>query len=106
MKAVLSNRIFIEADRELRESLSKELTYKIPPQNPNDPPQIIKNLQRVRENLVSVPIGREDLIPNAYEIIDKRVVVPVDFPDFKLYFASLNKPSMTSSIIAVSSMRG
>ena len=83
MKAVLSNRIFMEANLELREKLSKELTYKIPPQNPNDPPQIIKNLQRVRENLVSIPIGREDLIPNEYEIVDKRIVVPADFPDFK-----------------------
>ena len=83
MKAVLSNRIFMEASPALREELSKELTYKIAPQNPNDPPIIIKNLQRVRENLVSIPIGREDLIPNDYEIVDKRVVVPVDFPKFK-----------------------
>ena len=83
MKAVLSNRIFMEANLELREKLSKELTYKIAPQNPNDPPQIIKNLQRVRENLVSIPIGREDLIPNEYEIVDKRIMVPADFPDFK-----------------------
>ena len=83
MKAVLSNRIFMEANLELREKLAKELTYKIPPQNPNDPPQIIKNLQRVRENLVSIPIGREDLIPNGYEMVDKRVMAPVDFPDFR-----------------------
>jgi len=83
MKAVLSNRIFMEASPALRDDLSKELTYKIAPQNPNDPPLIIKNLQRVRENLVSIPIGREDLIPNQYEIIDKRVSVPVDFPPFQ-----------------------
>ena len=83
MKAVLSNRIFMDASPELREKLSKELTYKIAPQNPNDPPQIIKNLQRVRDNLVSIPSGREDLIPNEYEIVDKRIMVPVDFPDFK-----------------------
>ena len=73
----------MDANLELREKLSKELTYKIAPQNPNDPPIIIKNLQRVRENLVSIPIGRGDLIPNAYEMVDKRVMVPVDFPDFK-----------------------
>ena len=83
MKAVLSNRIFMEAAPPLREELSKELTYKIAPQNPNDPPIIIKNLQRVRENLVSIQIGRGDLIPNDYEMADKRVMVPVDFPDFQ-----------------------
>jgi superfamily II DNA or RNA helicase len=83
MKAVLSNRIYMDASLELREKLSKELTYKIAPHNPNDPPIIIKNLQRVRENLVSIPIGREDLIPNEYEIVDKRITVPVDFPSFQ-----------------------
>jgi superfamily II DNA or RNA helicase len=83
MKAVISNRIYLEVTREYREHLSKELTYKIPPQNPNDPPIVIKNMARVRENLVTIPIGRTDLIPNDYEIVDKRINVPVDFPDFR-----------------------
>ena len=83
MKAVISNRIYLEVTREYKEHLSKELTYKIPPQNPNDPPIVIKNMARVRENLVTIPIGRTDLIPNDYEIVDKRIVVPVDFPDFR-----------------------
>jgi hypothetical protein len=83
MKAVLSNRIFMECSPEYRKVLSDELTYKIPSQNPNDPPQIIKNLQRVRENLVSIPIGRTDLIPNDYEIVEKRLSVDITFPEFK-----------------------
>ena len=83
MKAVLSNRIFMECTPELRKTLSDALTYKVPPQNPNDPPQIIKNLQRVRENLVSIPIGRIDLIPSYYEVVDKRLNIPADFPKFK-----------------------
>ena len=82
MKAVLSNRIFMECTPEYRKVLSDELTYKIPPQNPNDPPQVIKNLQRVRENLVSIPIGRTDLIPEDYEVVEKRLDVPADFPEF------------------------
>ena len=82
MKAVLSNRIFMECTAEYRKVLSEELTYKVPAQNPNDPPQIIKNLQRVRENLVSIPIGRTDLIPNDYEIVEKRLEIPADFPEF------------------------
>ena len=83
MKAVISNRIYLETTREYKEHLSKELTYKIPSQNPNDPPIVIKNMARIRENLVTIPIGRTDLIPDDYEIVDKRIDMPVDFPDFK-----------------------
>ena len=83
MKAVISNRIYLECNLELREKISKELTYKIMPRNPNDPPIIIKNMARVRENLVTIPIGRTDLIPNEYKVVDKRIMVPVDFPEFK-----------------------
>jgi superfamily II DNA or RNA helicase len=72
----------MECSPEYRKVLSDELTYKVPPQNPNDPPQIIKNLQRVRENLVSIPIGRIDLIPKDYEIVEKRLYIPADFPKF------------------------
>ena len=83
MKAVISNRIYLEVTKDYKELLSKELTYKIPSQNPKDPPFVIKNMARVRENLVTIPIGRTDLIPEDYEVIDKRVDVPVDFPDFR-----------------------
>ena len=37
----------------------------------------------IRNGLVSLPIGRTDLIPAHYEIVDKRVNKPVDFPEFK-----------------------
>jgi len=83
MKAVVSNRILLEVTPEYKEVLSKELTYKVPAPNPKDPPLVIKNMARVRENLVSIPIGRTDLIPDEYEVVDKRIMVPVDFPDFK-----------------------
>lgn len=83
MKAVISNRIYLEVTPEYKEFLSKELTYKVPAPKPNAPPMIIKNMARIRSNLVSIPIGRIDLIPKDYEIIDKRLFVPVDFPEFK-----------------------
>lgn len=83
MKAVISNRIYLECSKEYREVLSNELTYKIPGRGPDDPPQVIKNMQRIRENLVTIPIGRTDLIPDDYEIVDKRITVPVDFPEFR-----------------------
>jgi superfamily II DNA or RNA helicase len=83
VKAVISNRIFLEVTPEYKEFLSKELTYKIPSPNRMDPPLVIKNMSRIRTNLVSIPIGRIDLIPEDYEIVDKRVTSPIDFPEFK-----------------------
>ena len=83
MKAVISNKIYLEVTQEYKEKLSKELTYKIPSSNPNDPPIVIKNMARVRSNLVTIPVGRVDLIPEDYEVIDKRVLKPVILPEFK-----------------------
>ena len=83
MKAVISNRIYLEVTNEYKDFLSKELTYTIPSYNPTDPPMVIKNMVRVRSNLVSIPVGRMDLIPEDYEIVDKRINVPVEFPEFK-----------------------
>ena len=82
-KAILSNRIYMSADAKRQKLLDKELTYTIPSYNPHDPPTIIKNMGKISNELVTVPIGRMDLIPENFEIIDKRTVVPVDFPKFK-----------------------
>jgi len=83
MKAVLSNRIYIECTNEYQEYLDKELTYSIPPRRPTDPPIIIKNMGVVRAGLVTLPIGRMDLIPNDYEVVDKRIEIPIEPLDFK-----------------------
>merc|ERR1711965_1157437 len=40
-------------------------------------------MSRIKTNLVSIPVGRTDLIPDDYEVVDKRLNVPVDFPDFR-----------------------
>ena len=84
MKAVISNRIYLEATDEYKEVLSKELTYTIASYNPKDPPIVIKNMARIKGGLVSIPVGRTDLIPEGYEIIDKRIKALQDFPEFKL----------------------
>ena len=78
MKAVLSNRIFMEVDNRLQSKIDEELTYAIPARNPLDPPFIIKNMGVVRSGLVTLPIGRTDLIPEDYEIVDKRTYVETD----------------------------
>ena len=83
MKAVLSNRIYIECTNEYQEYLDNKLTYSIPPRRPTDPPIIIKNMGVVRAGLVTLPIGRLDLIPEDYEIVDKRIEIPIKPLDFK-----------------------
>lgn len=83
MKAVLANRIYLSVDKEKMNELERELTYTIAPRIPSDPPIVFKTFRYVREGLCSIPMGREDLIPNDYEIIDKRITSPVEHADFK-----------------------
>lgn len=83
MKAVISHRIYLEVEPEQKKALSDELTYKVPPKQPGGPAQVIKNMTRIRPNLVSIPVGRIDLIPDDYEIVDKRVTKPAEFPEFR-----------------------
>ena len=83
MKAVLSNRIYIEVSKEYQAEVDKILTYSIPPRRPTDPPIIIKNMGVIRSGLISMPIGRLDLIPEDYEIVDKRNDVPIEPLEFK-----------------------
>ena len=83
MKAVLSNRIYLSVNKEQTNQLERELTYTIAPRIPSDPPIVFKTFRYVREGLVSIPMGREDLIPSDYEIVDKRVVNETEHPKFK-----------------------
>jgi superfamily II DNA or RNA helicase len=87
MKAVLSNRIYIQVNAELFKKLDAELTYTIPSYNVTEAPIVIKNMGLIRDDLVTLPSGRMDLIPEDYEVTDKRVLNPVDFPErkFELY---------------------
>ena len=83
MKAVLSNRIYMSVTKELHNSIEKELTYSIPPRIPTDPPLVFKTIRFIKEGLISIPIGRIDLIPDDYEVIDKRVVNEIKHEKFK-----------------------
>ena len=83
MKAVISNRIYMNCDNLLLSKIQEELTYTIPPRMPSDPPQIIHTWRFIKDGLVSIPIGRMDLIPDDYEIVDKRNNIEIDFPNFK-----------------------
>lgn len=73
----------MDCDEALRSKIDKELTYKVPAPNPLDPPIVIKNMGIINKNLITIPIGRTDLIPEDYEIVDKRIHKPIEFPEFK-----------------------
>jgi len=83
VKAVVSNRIYMDIDPQAFNALDKALTYKIDSYRSDVAPTMIKNVRKIRNGLVSIPVGRFDLIPEGYEIKDKRVLLPVDFPKFK-----------------------
>ena len=83
MKAVLSNRIFMEATPELQESIRKELSYTIPSYRADEPPITIRNMSLIRAGLISIPSGRTDLIPSTHKIIDKRIINHEEFPEFR-----------------------
>ena len=83
-KAVLTNRIYLDFTIELYSKVKEELTYKIPNKQPQKPPKIIKLFSVIGANkVISIPAGRMDLIPKDYEVIDRRAVVPANFPSFK-----------------------
>tara|TARA_R100000152_G_C6771837_1_gene198465 strand:+ start:117 stop:1397 length:1281 start_codon:yes stop_codon:yes gene_type:complete len=84
MKAVLSDRIYLDVLPQQQQKIDKELTYAIPAYKYGDPPIIIKNMALIKNGLVAIPSGRQDLIPHDHEIIDKRVEKPIEFPKFKL----------------------
>lgn len=82
MKAVISNRIFLNCDKgsELERTLSKVLTYEISQMPVSHYPLIIRNMTRVTDKVVSIPAGCKRYIPEDYEIVDKSVDAPVEFP--------------------------
>lgn len=82
-KAIITNRIFIETDLELEKELLKSLTYSIEAYRPELPPRVITNARVIKPGLMSIPSGRTDLIPEYYDIIDRRIEVPQEFPEFR-----------------------
>lgn len=87
-KAIISNRIYLDTTPELTKELQKALTYKI-----RKPPRpglthfsmfdIVKSFKMVGSKIISIPVGRADLIPGDYEVIDKRSLHDMPFPNPK-----------------------
>jgi superfamily II DNA or RNA helicase len=83
-KAVISNRIYMDNPGvEHTKLVIKELTYKIKKDTGSkqfSTVETIKNYKVLPKGILSIPQGRLDLVPEDYEIIDKRVLENVPFP--------------------------
>lgn len=83
-KAVISNKIYMDTNPELMNTLTKALTYKIKKNIPGATHfsqfEIVKNYKVINKTIISFPTGRLDLIPENYEITDKRILEPMPFP--------------------------
>jgi len=83
LKAVLSNRIYLSDSTGLREALEAGLRHEIKPlycpPGKTVQPIIILDMLKIG-SCYSIPIGRTDLIPKEYTIIDKRICDEVAHP--------------------------
>jgi superfamily II DNA or RNA helicase len=83
-KAIISNRIYLDnPGTAYTKEIIKQLTYKIKKDTGSkqfSPVETIRNYKSLPKGILSIPQGRTDLIPDGYEIVDKRVLAPVPFP--------------------------
>lgn len=100
-KAIISNRIYMDNPGvEPTKAILKALTYKF---NKNTGSkqfasvETIRNYKILPKGILSIPQTRLDLIPEGYEIVDKRVLVPVPFPDPKFELRDSQIPVYTAA---------
>jgi superfamily II DNA or RNA helicase len=89
MKAIISNKIYLTTpeDSDTLKGIYKALTYKIRKKAAvptYDKIETIKTYSIVSGGVIAIPQGRMDLIPEGYEIEDRRVLNSVPFPDPKI----------------------
>lgn len=90
-KAIISNRIYIGelTDTQLK-NITDLLTYKIQVRGaersktgkitPTTKIEYIRNYKLLPKGIITIPAARTDLIPEGYEVLDKRVLEEVPFP--------------------------
>lgn len=87
-KAIISNKIYLDTTPEIASVIAKALTYKIKKNIPGMSVfgqfEIIKNYKMLPKGVMTIPVGRLDLIPAEYEIIDRRILNELPFPTPKL----------------------
>jgi superfamily II DNA or RNA helicase len=83
-KAIISNRIYLDnPGEETTKLITKSLTYKFNKnigKNHIVTTETVKNYKILPNNIISIPQARTDLIPENYDVIDKRIQVDVPFP--------------------------
>jgi superfamily II DNA or RNA helicase len=84
MKAVISNRIYLsDPGKELAKSIIDKLTYKFKKETGSkkfETVETIKSYKILPKGILVIPQGRQDLIPDGWEVVDKRVQVSAPFP--------------------------
>jgi len=84
MKAIITNRIYMDDPGKLNSKfIMNSLTYKFKKNTGSKNFSVIetiKNYKVLPKGILSIPQGRLDLIPEGYEIVDKRVLNLVPFP--------------------------
>jgi superfamily II DNA or RNA helicase len=81
LKAVLSNRIILPYSLEMHKLAKSECTYKVPSMQPGGKPIELRTFNVINRKYVTLPIGKIDLIPKDYIIVDKRTTVEAYFPE-------------------------
>lgn len=85
MKASISNRIIMPTeDEETYRAVKDALHYEFPGQGIRNPkPESYLDVRKINKDWYSIPVGRIDLIPEHYDIQDKRISVSARFPKFR-----------------------
>lgn len=111
-KAVISNRVYLDnPGAAYTKEIVKQLTYKIKKDTGSkqfSPVETIRNYKSLPKGILSIPQGRTDLIPEGYEVLDKRVLVPVPFPmpKHKLFDTQLEIYSQVESSCFINALVG
>ncbi len=83
-KAVISNKIYMNVNKEQLKDLATKLTYRIEVIRDKsgrfNTVEILRNYSIPSPGVIAIPQGRLDLVPIDYEIIDKRTIIPVEMP--------------------------
>jgi len=84
MKAIITNRIYMDDPGKLNTKfIMDNLTYKFKKNTGSKKFSVVETVKNYRilpKGILSIPQGRIDLIPDGYEVVDKRVLNPVPFP--------------------------
>lgn len=95
-KAIITNRIYLDNPGvDATKTIVKALTYKIAKDTGSkkfSTIETIKNCKILPKGIISIPQGRQDLIPPGYEVVDKRIEVSVPFPALKYPLRDSQQP--------------